>query len=274
MLDVPAQLQLSPVIMALGLAALSLLPFLFVIGTCFAKFSLVLTLLRSALGTQNAPSGMILNGLAMILSLVVMGPTLSSMWERANQFADEHVPVAAAETAGSDRSDESGVAPGTSDDETSVGDAAVSPQNPTNLADGLANVAMWNSADWFLAAKYSIDPWRRFLALNSGETELAFFYDMHDRQPPEFVEDTPIASALPAFLLTELAEAFQIGFLLFLPFLLVDLLVGSVLLALGMHMLTPTTVSLPFKLLLFVLVQGWILISENLILSYEMVGGL
>lgn len=273
MLDASAQLQLSPIIMALGLAALSLLPFLFVIGTCFAKFSLVLTLLRSALGTQNAPSGMILNGLAMILSLVVMGPTLSSMWERANQFASDHVPIE--EEAEGSAVDSHVPRAETNDDAVATDDrTTTTSENQPDVASGIANIERWNSADWFLAAEYSIEPWREFLALNSGETELAFFYEIYDRQPPEYVENTSIASALPAFLLTELAEAFQIGFLLFLPFLLVDLLVGSVLLALGMHMLTPTTVSLPFKLLLFVLVQGWILISENLILSYTTVGGL
>jgi type III secretion protein R len=73
---------------------------------------------------------------------------------------------------------------------------------------------------------------------------------------------------LPAFLVTELGEAFQIGFLVFLPFLIVDMVVANVLLALGMHMLSPTTVSLPFKLLLFVLVDGWFLLSRALVLGY------
>ena len=73
---------------------------------------------------------------------------------------------------------------------------------------------------------------------------------------------------LPAFLITELTEAFQIGFLVFVPFLIVDMVVANVLLALGMHMLSPTTVSLPFKLLLFVLVDGWFLLAKGLVLGY------
>jgi type III secretion protein R len=106
-----------------------------------------------------------------------------------------------------------------------------------------------------------------FLAANAGDAEVAAIARMqgHDVDPEA---PLPLTVALPAFTLTELAEAFQIGFLLFLPFLVLDLLVGSVLLSLGMHMLSPTTVSLPFKLLLFVLVEGWLILGEALVVGY------
>ncbi len=119
-----------------------------------------------------------------------------------------------------------------------------------------------------------IEPWRAFLAANSGNAELALFAELRNSEAPEDGADAPLSIALPAFAITELAEAFTIGFLLFLPFLVLDLLVGSVLLSLGMHMLSPTSVSLPFKLLLFVLVGGWMLLSESLVLGYVHPGGL
>ena len=111
-------------------------------------------------------------------------------------------------------------------------------------------------------------PWQEFLALNSGAQELELFASLREIELSENIEDTPLIIGIPAFAITELSEAFQIGFLLFLPFLILDLLVGSILLSLGMHMMSPTNVSLPFKLLLFVLVNGWIILSESLILGY------
>jgi type III secretion protein R len=240
---------MNPMLTAIALASLSLLPFLFVIGTSFAKFSVVLSLLRSALGTQNAPSSMILNGLAAILSIAVMSPVLGAMQDEAALVYDQS-------TTG-----EQGAASQSDDDE-----------GPDTQA---VRVSDWNVDEWLHAVHAASEPWRRFLIENSGDTELLFFRRLHPmEEETDALEDTSFWKALPAFLLTELAEAFQIGFLIFLPFLLVDLLVGSVLLALGMHMLTPTTVSLPFKLLLFVLIQGWVLLSENLLLSYTFsVGG-
>jgi type III secretion protein R len=119
----------------------------------------------------------------------------------------------------------------------------------------------------------AIEPWRSFLAANSGEAELALFARL---ESVELVDTTlaPLHVVIPAFALTELAEAFTIGFLLFLPFLVVDLVTGSVLLSLGMHMLSPTAVSLPFKLLLFVLVDGWLLLAEGLVSGYTYPPGL
>lgn len=129
-------------------------------------------------------------------------------------------------------------------------------------------------SEWIAAATDASEPWVAFLAANAGDAEVAAIARMQDRElDPD--APMPLTVALPAFTLTELAEAFQIGFLLFLPFLVLDLLIGSVLLSLGMHMLSPTTVSLPFKLLLFVLVEGWLILGEALVVgyTYPWVGG-
>lgn len=260
---------LSPLVMAAGLALLSLMPFLLVIGTCFAKFSLVLSILRNAIGAQNAPSGMILNGLSLVLSLVVMSPVCAAMWDNATSFAETRAVNGAAIRPSLDhRPATSGNRPSSSQKPTTA-KARETTRSPAALPESpFEDLSAWSANDWLDAAEHTAEPWRAFLVANAGISELVFFHELQDEQLPPSPDDIGLERALPAFLLTELAEAFQIGFLLFLPFLLVDLLVGSILLALGMHMLTPTSVSLPFKLLLFVVVDGWISVSENLVLGY------
>ncbi|MEZ4287184.1 MAG: type III secretion system export apparatus subunit SctR [Polyangiales bacterium] len=117
------------------------------------------------------------------------------------------------------------------------------------------------------------EPLRSFLDKNAGIREKSLFFDLARRvRSPSSrgdVQPNDLLVLLPSFLITELTEAFQIGFLVFIPFLIVDMVVANVLLALGMHMLSPTTVSLPFKLLLFVLVDGWYLLSRALVLGYQ-----
>lgn len=107
-----------------------------------------------------------------------------------------------------------------------------------------------------------------FLILNTREAELAMFAEMAGDQPYESNEDVPYAVLLPAFITSELKTAFQIGFLLFLPFLVIDLVIASILMALGMMMLSPMLVSLPFKLLLFVLVDGWAMTIGSIASTY------
>lgn len=213
-----ASVAASPVLTATGLALLGLAPFLLVVTTSFAKFAVVLSILRSALGTQNVPPNTVLAALALILSAYVMAPVFADMAAAAEPLAT-----------------------------LSAADARDLLAWPARLADVL-------------------HPLTAFLQANAGDAELLLFADLRD--VPLTDAGYPISVVVPAFALTELAEAFQIGFLLFLPFLVLDLLVGSVLLSLGMHMLSPTTVSLPFKLLLFVFVNGWIVLSESLVLGY------
>jgi type III secretion protein R len=124
----------------------------------------------------------------------------------------------------------------------------------------------------FEAIALGAEPLREFLQRNAGPREVRLFLDLARRARPADqragVEERDFLIVLPAFVITELAEAFQIGFLVFIPFLVLDMVVANVLLALGMHMLSPTTVSMPFKLLLFVLVDGWYLLARALVLGY------
>lgn len=111
-------------------------------------------------------------------------------------------------------------------------------------------------------------PLREFMVSQTRETDLLAVISMAKVPPPKSIDDIRFSHLVPAFLLSELKTAFQIGFVIFLPFLLIDLVVGAVLMALGMIMLPPTTISLPLKILLFVLIDGWVLLSKALLSSY------
>lgn len=111
-------------------------------------------------------------------------------------------------------------------------------------------------------------PLRAFMVSQTRESDLQAVMEMAHAAPPKTVDDIRFSHLLPAFLLSELKTAFQIGFVIFLPFLLIDLVVGAVLMALGMIMVPPATISLPLKILLFVLIDGWVLVSKALLSSY------
>jgi type III secretion protein R len=138
----------------------------------------------------------------------------------------------------------------------------VDPSNPLADVDALG-----------AAVTAGVRPLAAFLSRNAGPRDKELFLDLaRQARPPEqrdAVRGDDLLVLLPAFLVTELTEAFQIGFLVFLPFLIVDLVVSNVLMSLGMHMLNPTQVSMPFKLLLFVLVDGWYLLARALVLGYS-----
>ncbi|MCH8685112.1 flagellar type III secretion system pore protein FliP [Sphingosinicellaceae bacterium A1X5R2] len=110
-------------------------------------------------------------------------------------------------------------------------------------------------------------PFRAFMLQHTRENDLKLFVDL-SRRPVETVEQTPLTVLIPAFMISELRRAFEIGFLLFLPFLIIDLVVSSILMSMGMMMLPPATISLPFKLIFFVLVDGWHLVAGSLVQSY------
>ena len=208
----------SPVALLLVLAGLSLLPFLLVTFTSFTKISVVLSLTRSALGTQQAPPTVVLTGLAAVLSLVVMGPVAEAMLARVRA---ERLPAVA----------------------------------------GPEMLRVLSSA---------AGPLQAFL-LEHGSPELRAEFAALSRElrGGAKVSETDLAVLAPAFVLTELKQAFQIGFLVFLPFLVVDMVVANVLLALGMQSLSPSQVSLPFKVLLFVAVDGWALLARSLVQGYR-----
>ena len=203
------------------LAAMAIVPFAVMMLTSFSKIIVVLSIVRSALGTQQAPPTMVLTGLAAVLSATIMTPTFEKMWTTGR---------AAYEETGS----------------------------TLELAQRAPQV---------------LQPLRDFLVRHGSLEERARFVDMaRELRPPEeaqLVSEEDLPVIVPAFVITELKEAFIIGFLVFLPFLVLDMLIANVLLALGMQTLSPSQVSLPFKILLFVAVDGWSLLSRGLVLGYR-----
>ena len=223
----PVATSSGPVVTAVALGALTIVPFILMTTTSFVKISVVFSILRNALGTGEVPSGMVIAALAAILSVYVMAPV-------GEQIADAAGPAA----------------------------ANIDVNDPFDDTDALG-----------AALDAGLVPLRAFLERNAGERERALFLDLARQARPadqqDRVSEDDVLVLLPSFLVTELTEAFQIGFLVFLPFLVVDLVVSNVLMSLGMHMLNPTQISMPFKLLLFVLVDGWYLLARALVLGYS-----
>lgn len=112
-------------------------------------------------------------------------------------------------------------------------------------------------------------PFKNFMIRNTREKDLALFFRIRGMENPKTIEDVPLTIVIPAFMISELKTAFEIGFLLFLPFLVIDMVVSSILMSMGMMMLPPVMISLPFKILIFVLVDGWNLIIGNLVASFK-----
>lgn len=215
--------QFTPSSALITVIALALAPFVAVMVTSFTKIVVVLSLLRNALGLQQVPPNVVLNGIALVMTVYVMYP----------------VGVAMA-------------------DAWSTGGPKKVPESIEGLAGAIDRVK---------------EPLRDFLIKHSEPRERAFFQRTAQRSLPPAraadVTDRDFIVLIPSFTVSELASAFQIGFLIFLPFLVIDLVVSNILLAMGMMMLSPTTVSLPFKLLLFVLVDGWVKLAHGLVLSYQ-----
>ncbi len=119
------------------------------------------------------------------------------------------------------------------------------------------------------AFEIGVKPFKEFMIKNTREKDLALFFRIRKMKNPKTIKDVPLTIAVPAFMISELKTAFEIGFLIYLPFLIVDMVVSSVLMSMGMMMLPPVMISLPFKLLLFVLVDGWNLLVGNLVESFK-----
>ena len=196
------------------LTVLSLAPSILVMMTSFTRIVVVLSLLRTALGTATAPPNAVIVALALFLTAFVLGPALQTSYD-------------------------TGIRP-------------------------LLN----NEITTEQAFERSVGPLRAFMQKNVREKDLKLFSDMSREPAPASPENMSLRILVPAFMISELKRAFEIGFLLFLPFLIIDLVVASVLMAMGMMMLPPVVVSLPFKLIFFVLVDGWALVAGSLIQSY------
>jgi type III secretion protein R len=218
----------TPLPLVLAMAALSLVPFVLLMLTCFVRVSVVLSILRSAVGAQQVPPTTVLTGLALVLTMAVMAPTGERMWRAAG-------PALA-------------------------GGAAMDLGNPRSAAALGA------------AATAASEPLREFMLRHTPARERATFLGLAQRMRPAAeragVSDRDLAVVVPAFVAVELRRGFEIGFLLFIPFLVIDLVIANLLVALNMHMLSPSTVSLPFKLLLFVMADGWQLVMRGLMESY------
>jgi flagellar biosynthetic protein FliP len=208
----------SPVVVLLVLTVLSVAPALLIMTTSFTKIFVVLSLTRNALGLQSVPPNQALAGLALFLSLFVMGPVLGDIKTDAVQpYLDGHVTFSQAVEAGK-------------------------------------------------------EPLAGFMLDHTREQDIALMTRAGGRENPADPAATPFTTLVPAFVLSELRSAFIMGFVIFVPFLVVDIVVSSSLMAMGMMMLPPVMVSLPFKILLFVLVDGWGLVITSLVGSYTGAG--
>ena len=211
---------LNPIMLALFLGALALLPMLLIVCTSFLKITMVLQLTRNAMGVQQVPPTMALNGIALAATLFIMAPVFSDMSDRLKS-----VPM----------------------DFTSM------ERLEYTLGNGIA-------------------PLKTFMTKNTDPDILVHLQENTQRMWPkemaDAVEPDNMLLAIPAFVLSELQNGFKIGFLIFIPFIVVDLIVSNILLALGMQMVSPMTVSLPLKILLFVLISGWTRLLDGLFYSY------
>ena len=212
----------NPLYFIVGMALLGLAPFFLMMVTSYVKIVVVTSLVRNALGVQQVPPAMVMNGLAIILSLFIMAPMMMSTMDIAEKLQISAEP---------------------------------SPKEVIGIVDKLS------------------PPLRKFLSDNTEDGVLRAFMSTAKRIWPKEQHDQiskdNMLILVPAFTISELTKAFQVGFLLYLPFIAIDLIISNILLAMGMMMVSPMTISLPFKLLLFVTLDGWLKISQGLLLSYK-----
>ena len=242
--------SLDPVTLIVVLALAALLPTLAIMTTSFLKIGVVLSLLRNALGVQQVPPNMALYGLAVILTAYVMAPVAAQIGTEVNAVIN---PA------------------GTSYESRSA--MGVPNQGAQSEAESSLNlIRTENLPKLFGAVQKGIEPLRGFMLRIAKPANRDFFMRTASRLwGPELaakVKDTDFVILVPAFVVSELTSAFQVGFLLFLPFVIIDLIVSNVLLAMGMMMVSPITISLPLKLFLFVMVDGWTRLIQGLVLSY------
>jgi flagellar biosynthetic protein FliP len=204
----------SSITLILAITVLSIAPSVLLLCTSFTKIIVVLALTRNALGLPSSPPNQVLTGIALFLTLFVMGPVFSD-----------------------------------------INDVAVQP-----YMDGQMTVSQAYDA--------GVVPLREFLLDNTREDELKLMVGLSGEEAPAEASQVSMTTLIPAFVLSELKSAFIIGLVVFIPFLVLDMLVSAALMAMGMMMVPPTIVSLPFKLLLFVMVDGWALVTTALVGSY------
>jgi len=220
------------------LVIMALAPFVLTMVTSFAKLVVVGGILRHALGTQQIPPNTVITGLALILTVHIMTPVAMRIYTR---YQNSPVPAKTTTESGNISSDQ-------------IRRIATAAEGP--MRDFLKQHSHPINIRLFEDLKVKL------AQANPGEAEPKFA----DPLINDLISDVTILT--PAFMLSQLTEAFQIGFLLFVPFLIIDLVVSNILMAMGMQMMSPVTVSMPLKLLLFVLIDGWKLVMRGLVLSY------
>ena len=277
----------NPMVMVIVLGALSLAPFVLIMLTSFVKISVVLSILRNAMGVQSVPPNQVITGMAFVLSIFIMSPVAKQMYENAGALANTrdifseasvktifdaaqkgkeplrrflgrhaHEPDRVLFMELAVRLERSNQPPVPHPPAAKPAPAEQNPPAPAAPAQAAPSPAAQQPATPPPAPAPAAPP------------------------PPPAAEAKPTSPPLvkpgkddfqvliPAFVTSQLKEAFQIGFLVFVPFIIIDMVVANVLLAMGMSMLSPSVISLPFKLLLFVLVDGWFLIVRGLVMSY------
>lgn len=196
------------------ITALSLAPALLIMVTSFVRISIVLSIVRTALGLQQAPPNQVLVSLALFLTFFIMSPTFEqSYYQGVLPMIEEKI----------------------TEEE---------------------------------AFPLITDPFKKFMLANTGTKELDLFSSVAKISAETKTENLPLHIVIPSFMISELKKAFEIGFLIFLPFLIIDIVVSSILMAMGMMMMPPVMISLPFKIIFFVLIDGWYLITGSLIKSF------
>ncbi|WP_411346119.1 flagellar type III secretion system pore protein FliP [Paenibacillus sp. WLX1005] len=205
----------SSLTILLLITIIGIAPSFLVLMTSFTRIVIVLSFVRTSLGTNQMPPNQVLVGLALFLTLFIMSPTLSQM----NQVA-------------------------------------LQPYLQGQI----------NQTQALQAAE---KPIKEFMFKHTREKDLLLFLEYTGTAKPSNVQDIPLTVMVPSYAISELKTAFQMGFMIFIPFLVIDIVVASVLMAMGMMMLPPVMISLPFKILLFVLVDGWYLIVKSLLISFN-----
>jgi flagellar biosynthetic protein FliP len=196
------------------LTVLSIAPSILILMTCFTRIVIVLSFVRTSLGTQQMPPNQVLIGLALFLTFFIMAPTFKEVNDKALQPLFEE---------------------------------------KINLEESYERASI---------------PIKEFMSKHTRQKDLALFLKYSGAERPKSVQDIPLTALVPAFAISEIKTAFQMGFMIFIPFLVIDMVVASVLMSMGMMMLPPVMISLPFKILLFVLVDGWYLVVKSLLESF------
>ncbi|MDR2735668.1 MAG: type III secretion system export apparatus subunit SctR [Puniceicoccales bacterium] len=214
-------ISFDPTTIAIVLTTLTMAPFVLMLVSSFVKIVVVLTLIRNALGVQQVPPNMVLNGIAIMLTIYIMYPIVQETFEITKGLEFDM-------------------------------------NNIATLKDPLAKAC---------------GPLKKFLKKHTKSQGRAFFMstakEIWPQEMQTGLEEGNLIVLIPAFIVSELTDAFQIGFLLYLPFIAIDMIVSNILLAMGMMMVSPMTISLPFKLMLFVLVDGWTKMIEGIVKTYR-----